>query len=232
MFTEYCVKFNKQRAEFPYFYDRFEEYKKYDPGLVIWGALTCFTVGAENRVAVRSMKHSVSTDGEIYSHSWDRNNSYLIDPEGYARTRAGNKYYFVHRCVLSTFCNDYPDINFNSFTVNHKDYHRSKNGLLNLEWMSRVENVLDGQEGPSGMVSDPIKIVVVTPKFGDPIGTTMTLLKRTDLRQFGISPRKFKNKFSTKSKLPAGCSITKDKTVTATNLTDNFIKFLQVKLPY
>lgn len=96
-----------------------------------------------------------------------------------------------------------------------------------------MQNVISGQDGPNGMKTRPISIEVMIDKFGDPVGTKMGLFKRSDLRKFGISPRKFKEKFqNTVTKYPYGCRVTYDDSIVESNLSDNFIAFFRKKFPY
>lgn len=56
---------------------------------------------------------------------------------GYNIVNISGKSIFVHRLVLSSFCKV---VNWENYTINHKDYNKTNNNLDNLEWMTQKEN--------------------------------------------------------------------------------------------
>lgn len=210
------------------FKERFVKYTEEMEPITIWAPLVIVKLDGSKKY--RNIMKSVSTNGEIVLHSNSSITKGSLDRDGYLVTGVGKVLCKVHRCILSSFCLD----TFSpGLTGDHGNHIKTDNCLANLSWMSNVDNVIDGQNGPNGMGTRPISIEVVIDKFGDPIGTKMSLLKRSALREFGISPRKFKEKLqNVPTEFPHGCKVTYDDSITETNLSDNFIKFFKDKFPY
>lgn len=89
-------------------------------------------------------RYSVSSDGRIYSHLFNRELNphknklgykkiYITDKCGVRKGKA------IHRLVAMAFCDGYEE----GLEVNHKDAVRDNNRADNLEWVTRTENVRD-----------------------------------------------------------------------------------------
>lgn len=89
-------------------------------------------------------RYSVSSHGRCYDHETlqlvnihDNGNGYKFFP---LRKNKSQKNVYVHRAVAFTFLEN-PE---NKPTVNHKDYDKTHNHLVNLEWVTHSDQTKDG----------------------------------------------------------------------------------------
>lgn len=188
-------------------YDKFRIYKLHYPDYNFWSAV-CHISGSIGYPIPNIGKHikskiyfkySVSTSGQIISHQitakGNKNRVLTINKDGYYRGGflPTNESLSVHRIVLSTFGwdIDYSGYDKSSLTVNHKSTVKTDNGLLNLEWMTHMENIMDmSLNDRCEHSSKPIKGVVII-DVGIPIGTVFYLRRRSDIKDCGISLKTF-----------------------------------------
>jgi hypothetical protein len=86
--------------------------------------------------------YSVSNDGWVYSWKTKKYLKPQLQNNGYVTVRLylnkKSKVIPIHRIVGQTFLPN----PLNLRTVNHKDYDKTNNNVLNLEWMTHQENSL------------------------------------------------------------------------------------------
>lgn len=188
------------------FYDKFRIYKLVHPDYVVW-SIPISIKGLEGDIQpekggveelVGYCKYSISTDGEIWSHGLTSQGEKLRTPavnkQGYIRGLFGkNISHLVHRLVLTTFTTDmdYKGFNKHTLTSNHINTIRDDNRLLNLEWMTHMENIMDMTlNDRCEHSSQPIR-GTTTIDLGIPIGSVFYLRRRSDIREYGISLKTF-----------------------------------------
>ena len=106
--------------------------------------------------------------------------------------------------MLSSFGHDikYKDYPLSNLTVNHIGGEKLVNNLLDLEWMSDIEN---GKEMAIRLnLSKPLKITLTKNVYQYPKGTTFFLEKRSDVELYGGS-RKNLGHYIKKSIVYRGC---------------------------
>lgn len=206
------TKFDDFISDFPLelpalcFYDKFRIYKLFYPDYKVWSMATVIPgkegIAIPNTDASDVMygfcKYSVSTDGDVWSHGLTKKGEKLRNPaptkQGYLRGLFGiNKSLLIHRVVLCTFTNDlsYKGYAKSTLTANHKNAIRDDNKLLNLEWMTHMENIMDmSLNDRCEHSSQPIK-GTTTIDLGIPIGTVFYLRRRSDIREYGVNLKSF-----------------------------------------
>lgn len=190
------------------FYDKFRIYKLFYPDYKVWSMAT--VIHGKEGIAIPDTngddvvygfcKYSVSTDGDVWSHGLTKQGEKLRNPaptkQGYLRGLFDvNKSLLIHRVVLCTFTNDlnYKGYAKSTLTANHKNTIRDDNKLLNLEWMTHMENIMDmSLNDRCEHSSQPIK-GTTTIDLGIPIGTVFYLRRRSDIREYGIDRATFGN---------------------------------------
>lgn len=217
-FDEFTKNFDIEFPELT-FYDKFRIYKLVYPDYEVWSpALHCAGLSGHAKQDINAgselecfCKYSVSTSGKLWTHG--------LSPKGEKpRFPAANKYGYLrtqfspeqslmlHRVILSTFGSDidYNSYGKSSLTVNHKDTIRDNNELLNLEWMTHMENIMDmSLNDRCEHSSQPIKATVDI-DLGIPIGSVFYLRRRSDIREYGVALKSFGTRL-TKSNNVFGC---------------------------
>lgn len=82
-------------------------------------------------------KYLVSETGDIFQiyKTMIKKKRLTENPDGYLRTRIGNKFMMVHRIVMEAFNGK------SELTVDHLDRDKKNNNLNNLEYVSFEENI-------------------------------------------------------------------------------------------
>ena len=99
-------------------------------------------ININNFVKIKGFdNYYINTDGEIYSIASNKIIKEVISNSGYSQVclwkNGKKKNFLVHRLVALTFL---PNIQ-NLPEVNHKDFNKQNNKLINLEWCSRQYNL-------------------------------------------------------------------------------------------
>lgn len=188
------------------FYDKFRIYKLVYPDYVAW-SIPISIKGLEGDIQpeiggveelVGYCKYSISTDGEVWSHGLTSQGEKLRSPapnkHGYVRGLfSENISHLVHRLVLTTFTLDmgYKGYNKHTLTSNHINTIRDDNRLLNLEWMTHMENIMDMSLNDRCEHSSQPTRGTTTIDLGIPIGTVFYLRRRSDIKEYGVELKTF-----------------------------------------
>lgn len=179
--------------------EKFNLCKKDDPEYKIWTAFSIISY-SDVKERITFFSHSISTDGEIFSHAVNKLVGLNPDKETtYYRVGVGLKLILVHRAVLSSFGYDQAhdsELPLNKLTVNHINRNRSINKLSNLEWMTLDENIADMQSGLSKdhpKYPHPLKITLHKNINGLNKGSVFFLRKRKDLSLYGLNDGSVRN---------------------------------------
>lgn len=174
------------------FYDKFKIVKLFIPNYVVWTVAKYIPYKEKIEEVIDFFwGWSVSTEGDIFGH---RNNLKLVCKEtkdGYRRTNNVLGGFMVHRLVMSSFGDDidFRGMELTRLTVNHKDAIQLNNKLLNLEWLTHLENVTEMSERLE--LSKPLKITLLADIYENKKGDIFYLTKRNDITQYGGNRKNF-----------------------------------------
>jgi len=86
--------------------------------------------------------YEVSSSGQVRNKKTLKILSQSLSSKGYYQVNIGGKSRRVHRLVAIAFVSNPDDLE----TVNHKDGNKLNNSSLNLEWLSRGDNIKHARE--------------------------------------------------------------------------------------
>jgi len=222
-FNDLCEEHIENISQYKTFYDRFSIYFSLVPEVEVWASLTIIYNGKGKKV-YRWMGYSVSTSGRIWSHITNKEITLNKANNGYynANIRNGNertKHLSTHRCVLSAFTYDVK-LPKENLTVNHKKPNGENNHLLNLEWVTKLDNILDAKKRNGFSVK-----ITLTQDFEQyKAGEVYYVHRNSELTSRGISKHGIMNSFR-KGYSSYGCKWEKISD-TSTTIPDDLIELI------
>lgn len=205
------VLINNKTAK-PTIQEKIIDYINDHPEYVCWTTLRYIprdSFGFSSKEPLLFDSYSISTNGDVYSHLFNKILNKAIDAQSYLRSSINTyKKLFLsnHRLMLSSFSFDHIRLDGKTpsqLAANHKDSDRQNNKITNLEWSTDKENSRHRSlaQVKNGRGSRPISITLLKDVNALKAGSRYVVRNIYYLMDFGIERSSIHKKISSGEQL-------------------------------